>query len=100
MSAAATDDGTSGPPRGAPTFLGHPDLQKDYGFRAIKVTTDTSKLIIEELMGKKPRYSYFNGCSCGGREALMEAQRDPNDCYGVARQREGSRQNSIEQGDC
>ena len=81
--AAATDDGTSGPPRGAPTFLGHPDLQKDYGFRAIKVTTDTSKVIIEELMGKKPRYSYFNGCSCGGREALMEAQRYPNDFDGI-----------------
>jgi hypothetical protein len=60
--AAATDDGTSGPPRGAPTFLGHPNLQKDYGFRAIKVTTDTSKVIIGELMGEKPRYSYFNGC--------------------------------------
>ena len=81
--AAATDDGTSGPPRGAPTFLGHPDLQKDYGFRAIKVTTDTSKVIIEELMGKKPRYSYFNGCSCGGREALMEAQRYPDDFDGI-----------------
>ena len=81
--AAATDDGTSGPPSGAPTLLGHPDLQKDYGFRAIKVTTDTSKIIIEELMGKKPRYSYFNGCSCGGREALMEAQRFPHDFDGI-----------------
>src|SRR5580658_7501358 len=38
--AAATDDGTSGPPLGALTFIGHPDVLKDFGYRAIKVTTD------------------------------------------------------------
>ena len=81
--AAATDDGTSGPPRGAITFLGHPDIEIDYGYRAIKVTRDNSRLIIEKLTGKYPRYSYFNGCSDGGREALMMAQRYPNDFNGV-----------------
>ena len=81
--AAATDDGTSGPPRGAATFLGHPDIQLDYGHRAIKVTTDNSKAIIKQLTGSRPRYSYFIGCSDGGREALMEAQRYPNDFDGI-----------------
>jgi feruloyl esterase len=81
--AAATDDGTSGPPSGAATFLGHPDIQMDYGYRAIKATTDNAKAIIRELTGSIPRYSYFSGCSDGGREALMEAQRYPNDFDGV-----------------
>src|SRR5580698_1684756 len=81
--AAATDDGTSGPPSGAATFLGHPDIQMDYGYRAIKATTDNAKAIIKEFTGSIPRYSYFSGCSDGGREALMEAQRYPNDFDGV-----------------
>jgi feruloyl esterase len=81
--AAATDDGTSGPPIGAATFIGHPNVLKDFGYRAIKVTTDSSKAIIRRLTGKNPGYSYFSGCSDGGREALMEAQRYPNDFDGI-----------------
>jgi len=71
---AATDDGTSGPPSGAPTFIGNHDVLLDYGYRAIKATTDDSKAVIEALTGEAPRYSYFVGCSDGGREALKEAQ--------------------------
>jgi hypothetical protein len=81
--AAATDDGTAGPPRGAINFVGHPDVQIDFGNRAIKVTTDNSKAVIAALMGANPRHSYFNGCSDGGREALMEAQRYPDDFDGI-----------------
>jgi hypothetical protein len=81
--AAATDDGTSGPPLGAATFIGHPDVLKDFGYRAVKITTDNSKAIIKRLTGKNPSYSYFSGCSDGGREALMEAQRYPNDFDGI-----------------
>jgi len=80
---AGTDDGTSGPPRGAPAFIGNPDVLLDYGFRAIKVTTDDSRAIIEALMGRAPRYSYFVGCSDGGREALKEAQEYPDDFDGI-----------------
>jgi feruloyl esterase len=80
---AGTDDGTSGPPSGAPSFIGNPEVLIDYGYRAIKVTTDDSKAIIEALMGKAPRYSYFVGCSDGGREALQEAQRYPDDFNGI-----------------
>jgi hypothetical protein len=81
--AAATDDGTSGPPLGAATFIGHPDVLKDFGYRALKVTTDNSKAIIRRFTSKNPSYSYFSGCSDGGREALMEAQRYPNDFDGI-----------------
>jgi hypothetical protein len=101
--AAATDDGTSGssdqtvvsilqrlgwhhvddPAKVAVTMIGHPEVQKDFGYRAIKVTTDDSKAIIQKLMGENPVYSYFHGCSDGGREALMEAQRYPDDFDGI-----------------
>jgi hypothetical protein len=71
--AAGTDDGTSGPPAGAPSFIGNPDVLIDYGFRALKVTSDNSKAIIKALTGDGPQRSYFVGCSDGGREALQQA---------------------------
>ena len=80
---AGTDDGTSGPPSGAPSFIGNEDVLLDYGYRAIKVTSDDSKAVIEALTGTEPRYSYFVGCSDGGREALMQAQRYPHDFDGI-----------------
>jgi len=81
--AASTDDGTSGPPPGAPAFIGNNDVLLDYGFRAIKATTDDSKAIVNALMGQAPTYSYFVGCSDGGREALKEAQVFPSDFDGI-----------------
>ncbi|HEY2816347.1 MAG TPA: tannase/feruloyl esterase family alpha/beta hydrolase [Casimicrobiaceae bacterium] len=84
---AGTDDGTSGSPpavpAGAPAFIGNMDVLLDYGYRAVKATTDDSKAIINTLMGKAPRYSYFVGCSDGGREALQSAQRYPSDFDGI-----------------
>lgn len=80
---AGTDDGTSGPPPGAPAFIGNTDVLFDYGFRAIKATTDDSKAVIEALTGMEPRFSYFVGCSDGGREALKEAQQFPEDFDGI-----------------
>lgn len=81
--AASTDDGTSGPPRGAPAFIDNRDVLLDYGYRAVKATSDDSKALIGMLMGLAPRYSYFVGCSDGGREALQEAQRFPEDFDGI-----------------
>jgi Tannase and feruloyl esterase len=81
--AAGTDDGTSGPPSGAPSFIGNRDVLLDYGFRAIKATTDDSKAVINALTGNLPRFSYFVGCSDGGREALKEAQLYPDDFDGI-----------------
>jgi len=79
---AATDDGSQA--RGQPTFaLGHPEKIIDFGYRALKETTDKSKAIIEAFSGGPPQRSYFAGCSDGGREALMEAQRFPDDFDGI-----------------
>ena len=79
---AATDDGSQA--AGQPTFaLGHPEKIIDYGYRALKETTDKSKTIITALTGQGPQRSYFNGCSKGGHEALMEAQRYPDDFDGI-----------------
>jgi feruloyl esterase len=80
---AGTDDGTSGPPSGAPSFIANPDVLLDYGYRAVKSTGDDSKAIVSALMGKSPSRSYFVGCSDGGREALQEAQRYPQDFDGI-----------------
>jgi feruloyl esterase len=80
--AAATDDGSQA--AGQPTFaLGHPEKIIDYAYRALKETTDKSKAIITALTGQGPQRSYFNGCSKGGHEALMEAQRYPDDFDGI-----------------
>jgi feruloyl esterase len=80
--AAGTDDGHIG---GTATFApGHHQQVIDFGFRALKETTDSAKSLIAAFYGSGPRRSYFVGCSDGGREALMEAQRFPEDFDGIS----------------
>ena len=55
----------------------------DFAYRSEHVTALLAKAIIEKYYGRKPKYSYFAGCSDGGREALMEAQRYPQDFNGI-----------------
>ncbi|HEY8521138.1 MAG TPA: tannase/feruloyl esterase family alpha/beta hydrolase [Gammaproteobacteria bacterium] len=55
----------------------------DYGYRAIHEMTVKAKAVIEAHYGNGPEYSYFNGCSTGGRQGLMEAQRFPEDYDGI-----------------
>ncbi len=55
----------------------------DYGYRAVHLTAQTAKLLTEKYYGDAPAYSYFMGCSTGGRQALMSAQRFPNDFNGI-----------------
>jgi len=64
-------------------WLVDPQRREDYGHRAIHETTVKAKAIIDAYYGSAPLYSYFNGCSTGGRQGLMEAQRYPNDFDGI-----------------
>jgi Tannase and feruloyl esterase len=83
FAAAATDTGHSAPGDDARWALGHPEKVKDFGFRAVHLMTMVSKTIIQDFYGTPPRWSYFDSCSTGGRQALMEAQRFPNDYNGI-----------------
>jgi hypothetical protein len=80
---AGTDDGHVGNGRTAVWALGNPQKIKDFAWRSLKETTDVAKLLIAKHKGSGPERSYFVGCSAGGREALMEAQRYPGDFDGI-----------------
>lgn len=56
----------------------------DFAYRGVHVTAQVAKAVIRNYYGKPAAYAYFDGCSDGGREALMSAQRYPNDFNGIA----------------
>ena len=78
-----TDTGHTGSPIDAAWALGHPEKIADFGYRGIHEMTRVAKLIIPAFYGSAPKRAYFAGCSDGGREALMEAQRYPEDYDGI-----------------
>ena len=55
----------------------------DFAYRAVHEMTVQSKAIVTAFYGHGPRLSYWNGCSTGGRQGLMEAQRYPEDFDGI-----------------
>ena len=81
--ATATDAGHTGSPIDAAWAIGHPEKVVDFGHRGIHEMTRVAKALVQAYYGKAPRRSYFAGCSDGGREALMEAQRYPEDFDGI-----------------
>src|SRR4051794_33541241 len=86
---AATDDGDVASPPGqfgvvdASWAAGNRAARDDFFFRAPHVVARASKRIIAAFSGVEPRHSYFNGCSTGGREGLLLAQRYPHDFDGI-----------------
>ncbi|AKH41973.1 feruloyl esterase [Altererythrobacter atlanticus] len=57
----------------------NPEAAKDFSYRAIHELTVAGKQLVEAVYGQKQDRAYFQGCSTGGRMALMEAQRFPDD---------------------
>lgn len=79
--AVSTDTGHTG--ADASFAVGHPEKLIDFGYRSVHETAVQSKATAAALYGTAPRLSYFNGCSGGGRQAFMEAQRYPGDFDGI-----------------
>ena len=80
---ASTDTGHTGNGLESEWAKGHPERVRDYGWRGIHLTTVTAKKLIASFYGRGPDHSYFIGCSNGGRQALMEASRFPEDYDGI-----------------
>ena len=80
---ANTDMGHSGTEFPGATFGTRRALEIDYGWRATHFTAVIAKGIMQEYYGAWPTYSYWDGCSTGGRQAAVEAQRFPGDFHGI-----------------
>jgi len=63
--------------------LNNPERQVNFAYRSTHVVADAAKAAIRSYYGQSPRYSYYQGCSGGGRQAAMVAQRYPSDFNGV-----------------
>ena len=78
----------------ASTDMGHQGMDPTWGadahkriyfaYGSVHITVLAARGLIQAFYGQAPRYSYFSGCSDGGREALIEAQRSPGDFDGIA----------------
>lgn len=79
---AGTDDGHAASPN-AKWAIGHPEKVKDFGYRAVHETSVQAKALIRAFYGQEAAHVYFVGCSEGGREALTEAERYPDDFQGI-----------------
>ncbi len=80
---AATDTGHEGEAEDASWAFKHPEKIADFGYRGLHETVVNAKLLMQAFYNRPPQHSYFDSCSDGGREALMEAQRFPEDFDGI-----------------
>src|SRR5579864_3486266 len=87
--AASTDTGHSTP--GGAFVAGHPEKLIDFSWRSEHEMTVKAKAIVSAFYGAAPHRSYWNGCSTGGHQALVEAQRFPDDFDGIIAGAPGNR---------
>src|SRR2546425_9724124 len=78
---ASTDTGHVG--NNADFALGHPEKLIDLAYRSIHAMTVQSKTVINAHYGSPATFSYYNGCSQGGRQGLAAAQKYPDDFNGI-----------------
>ena len=86
---ASTDTGHS--TQGGAFVLGHPEKLTDFSWRSEHEMTVKAKAVVQAFYGSAPRRSYWNGCSTGGRQALKEAQKFPDDFDGIIAGAPGNR---------
>jgi feruloyl esterase len=80
----STDTGHNSTKEPSGTFvLSNPQKAIDYAYRAVHLTATTAKDITKEYYTKPVAHSYWNSCSNGGRQGLIEAQRYPEDFDGI-----------------
>ncbi|MGE5243221.1 MAG: tannase/feruloyl esterase family alpha/beta hydrolase, partial [Betaproteobacteria bacterium] len=82
--AAATDTGHVGDAEDASFALGHPERVVDFAYRAVHQMTTTAKRLVAAFYGRSAARAYWYGCSTGGMQGLMEAQRFPDDYDAIA----------------
>ena len=75
----ATDTGHTGNGLGADWAVGHPEKLTDFGYRAVHGMTVAAKAAVKDFYGSGPKLSFWNSCSTGWRQGLMEAFRFPAD---------------------
>jgi hypothetical protein len=80
---AGTDTGHQGNLFDASWALNNLERQLNFGYVAVHRTAETAKAIVRHYYGTTEKASYFSGCSNGGRQGLMEAQRFPDDFDGI-----------------
>ena len=80
---AGSDAGHQAQGEDASWAFDHPEKITDFGWRAVHLTTERAKDVVKAYYGKTATKAYFDSCSDGGREALMEAQRFPQDYDGI-----------------
>ena len=80
---ASTDTGHEGKGDDGSYALGHPEKVIDFGYRAVHEMVVKSKAIVAEYYSRNASFSYWNGCSTGGRQGLEDLQRYPGDFDGV-----------------
>ena len=78
--AASTDTGHEG---GGGPWMASEEKLIDFGYRAVHETTAKAKALINAYYGNAPRWSFFQGCSAGGRQGLKSAQKYPDDFDGI-----------------
>ena len=79
----ATDTGHRSSPRESAWAKNNPSAIRDYGWRAVHLSTVAAKQLTKAFYGHGPAHSYFVGCSGGGRQGLVEAGRFPEDYDGI-----------------
>src|SRR5215472_9047719 len=67
----------------ARTWLQDRERLIDYSYRGLHLTTVNAKAISDAYYSQQPKYAYYSGCSTGGKQGLMEAQRYPADFDGI-----------------